>query len=54
MHLRHILLVDHSLKITKKTKKRREKETGDSRSIYQNKLDKVFFNMIWLVEILKN
>ena len=38
--------MDHSPKITKKKikkKKRREKETGDSRSIYQNKLDKVCF-----------
>ena len=29
------------------------KETGDSRCIYQNELDKLVFNMIWLVEILK-
>ena len=26
-------------------------ETGDSRYIYQNELDKVVFNMIWLMEI---
>ena len=30
------------------------KETGDSRYIYQNKLDiKLVFNMIWLMEIFK-
>ena len=29
------------------------KETGDSRHIYQNELDKVFFNTIWIMEILK-
>ena len=29
------------------------KETGDSRCIYQNELDKLVFNMIWLMEILK-
>ena len=28
------------------------KETGDSKYIYQNELDKVF-NMTWLIEILK-
>ena len=28
------------------------KETWDSRYIYQIKLDKTFFNMIWLMEIL--
>ena len=32
---------------------RKFKETGDSRYIYQNELDKAFFNMIWLKEILK-
>ena len=29
------------------------KETGDSRYIYQNELDKAYFNMTWLMEILK-
>ena len=29
------------------------KETGDSKYIYQNKLDNLVFNMIWLMEILK-
>ena len=29
------------------------KETGDSRYIYQNEVDKVCFNIIWLMEILK-
>ena len=33
--------MDHLLKIKKKTKK--FKETGDSRYIYQNELDKAFF-----------
>ena len=28
-------------------------ETGDSRYIYQNDLDKFAFNMIWLMIILK-
>ena len=28
-------------------------ETGYSRYIYQNELDKLVFNMIWLMEILK-
>ena len=27
------------------------KKTGDSRYIYQNELDKFFFNMTWLIEI---
>ena len=29
------------------------RETGDLRYIYQNKLDNAFFNMTWLMEILK-
>ena len=29
------------------------KETGDSRYIYQNEVDKVCFNIILLMEILK-
>ena len=29
------------------------KETGDTSYIYKNKLDKAFFNMIWLMKILK-
>ena len=39
----------------KKNKKRIQKfkETGDSRYIYQNELDKACFNMTWLTEILK-
>ena len=44
-HLRqlylHIVLVDHSLKIKKEQNK--NKETGDSRYIYQNELDKACF-----------
>ena len=29
------------------------KETGDTSYIYKNELDKAFFNMIWLMKILK-
>ena len=29
------------------------KETGDSRNIYQNKLDKTAFNVIWLIYFLR-
>ena len=29
------------------------KETGDTKYIYRNELDKAFFSMIWLKEILK-
>ena len=36
-----------------KEKIKKFKETGDSRYIYQNELDKPVFNMIWLMEILK-
>ena len=36
-----------------KEKIKKFKETGDSRYIYQNELDKLVFNMIWLMEILK-
>ena len=36
-----------------KEKIKKFKETGDSRYIYQNELDKLVFNMIWIMEILK-
>ena len=38
-----------------KNKKRTQKfkETGDTSYIYKNELDKVCFNMIWLMVILK-
>ena len=36
-----------------KEKIKKFEETGDSRYIYQNELDKLVFNMIWLMEILK-
>ena len=36
----HIMLVDHSLKIKKNEK---FKETGDLGNIYQNELEKAFF-----------
>ena len=29
------------------------KETGVSQYIYQNELDKVYFNLTWLMEVLK-
>ena len=29
------------------------KETGDTKYIYRNELDKVVFSMIWVMEILK-
>ena len=29
------------------------KETGDTKYIYRNELDKAVFNVIWLTEILK-
>ena len=28
-------------------------ETGDTKYIYRNELDKAVFNMVWLMEILK-
>ena len=39
----------------KKTKERIQKfkETGHSRYIYQNELGKTFFQITWLMEILK-
>ena len=52
MHLRQLnlptVLVDHLLKTKKKIQK--FKETGDSRCVYRNELDKA---MIQLMEILK-
>ena len=37
----------------KKERIQKFKETGDSRYIYKNNLVKLFFNLIWLMEILK-
>ena len=45
----HVELVDHLQKI----KKYKNLQKQDSRYVYQNELDKVVFNMIWLMEILK-
>ena len=45
------MLVDHLQK--KKEIILKFKETGDSRYIFQNELDKAFFNMTWRMEILK-
>ena len=41
----------HLLKI--KEYKKKIKETGDSRHLYQNKLGKWNFNMIWFMVVLK-
>ena len=40
---------------TKKNKERIQRfiKTADSRYIYHNKIDKCFFNITWLMEILK-
>ena len=50
MHVRqHVLWYNH----WKQRKNKKIKETGDSKYIYENKLDNLVFNMIWLMEILK-
>ena len=55
MHLKQPGFTDSACRPFTKNKKRIQKfkETGDTSYIYKNELDKVFFNMIWLMEILK-
>ena len=55
IHLRHPEFTYSACGPFTKNKERIKKfnETGDSRYIYQNELDKVVFHVIWLMEILK-
>ena len=45
------MLVDH---LQKTERIQNFRETGDSRYIYQNELDKLVLNMTWLMEVSKN
>ena len=54
MHLRQPGLTYSTCGPFTKNKERMQKlkETGDSRYIYQGEIDKLVFNMTWLMEIL--
>ena len=55
MHLRQSVIIYSACGTFTKNKERIQniKETGDSRYIYQEELDKAVFIMTWLIEILK-
>ena len=53
MHLRQPRFTYSGCGHFPKCKEKKFKETGDSRSIHQNGLAKLSFNMIWLMEILR-
>ena len=55
MHLKQPRLADNACGPLTKNKERTQKfkETGDSRYICKNELDKACFQHIWLMEILK-
>ena len=54
VHLRQIGFTYSACGPFKKNKKKqRFKERGDSRYIYQNELDKAYFQHTWLMEILE-
>ena len=52
MYLRKLGFAYNFFRQFTKNKGKIKKETGDSKYIYQNELDKVAFIMIWLITIL--
>ena len=55
MHLRQPGFTCSASRLFTKNKETMQKfkEIGDSQYIYQNELDKLIFNITWLMEILK-
>ena len=51
MHLRQPRFTYSGCGNFPKSKEKKFKETGDSRSVHKNGLAKLSFNMIWLMEI---